>query len=118
MKKNALFGLTLIGLATVALQNINAGSAVATDDRSNLATAYGRPVEREKQRALETARLRYRTNFRILASTDQIGYGAIAVALLPNGHASVIGVVLGRRSATEADAMAINFCLRAGGLKS
>jgi hypothetical protein len=49
-------------LATVALQDINAGSAVATDDRSNLATAYGRPVEREKQRALETARLRYRTN--------------------------------------------------------
>jgi hypothetical protein len=116
MKKNALFGFTLIGLAIVALQNINAGSAVATDDRGNLATAYGGPVEREKQRALETARLRYRTNFRILASSDQIGYGAIAVALLPNGHASVIGVALGKRSATEANTMAIDHCLEGGGV--
>jgi hypothetical protein len=116
MKKNALLGLTLIGLATVALQNVNGGSAVATDDRGNLATAYGGPVEREKQRALETARLRYGANFRILASTDQIGYGAIAVALLPNGHASVIGVALGKRSATEADRMAIDHCLKAGGV--
>jgi hypothetical protein len=116
MKKNALLGLTLIGLVTVALQNVNGGSAVATDDRGNLATAYGGPVEREKQRALETARLRYGANFRILASTDRIGYGAIAVALLPNGHASVIGVALGKRSATEADTMAIDHCLKAGGI--
>ena len=116
MKKTALFQLALICLTTLALRNVNAGSAVATDDRGNLTTAYGGPVEREMQRTLETARLRYRENFRILASTDQFGYGAIAVALLPNGRASVIGVALGKRSATEADAMAIEHCLKAGGV--
>src|SRR5580692_9119354 len=102
MKKNALFRFVLIGLVGVAIQNAHAGSAVAWDGRAQLSTAYGGPVEREKLRALETARRKGATNVRIVAATDTTGYGAIAVALRPGGHGSIIGVSLGNRSANQA----------------
>ena len=54
-------------------------------------------------------------NVRIVAATDIAGYGAIAVALHPNGRGSILGVALGKRSATEADNLAIEQCLKAGG---
>ena len=73
-------------------------------------------MAREKQRALAEARLKYGTEGRIVAATDVSGYGAIAVAWLPNGHASIVGISLGKRSATEADTLAIEKCLKAGGI--
>jgi hypothetical protein len=115
MKKNAVFRLVLLACLALAPQSVNAGSAGATDGHGHLATAYGGPVEREKQQALETARHRYGANVRIIAATDLTGYGAVAVARHPNGHGSIIGVALGKRSATEADTMAIEHCLKAGG---
>ena len=68
-----------------------------------------------KQRALDVAHRRYGATARIIASSDVTGYGAIAVALLPNGRGTTIGVALGRRSATEADSLAIAQCIKAGG---
>jgi hypothetical protein len=73
-------------------------------------------VAREKQRALAEARLKYGTQARIVAATDVIGYGAIAVAWHPSGHGSIVGISLGKRSATEADTLAIEKCLKAGGI--
>jgi hypothetical protein len=115
MKRRALFQLALIGLIVIALENANAGSAVAWDGHKNLSTAYGGPVEREKARALETARRKGWANVRIIASTDIPGYGAIAVARHPSGYGSLIGVSLGKRSATEAYVMAVDHCRKAGG---
>ena len=115
MKRNTLLRLALIGLVGVGIQNAHAGSAVAWDGYAQLSTAYGGPVEREKLRALDTARRKGGTNVRIVAATDATGYGAIAVALQPGGHGSIIGVSLGNRSATQADAAAIKDCLKAGG---
>ena len=70
MKTITLLLLALIGLTAMAIQNANAGAAVATDTLGNMATAYGGPVQREKQRALAEASRRYGPNVRILASTD------------------------------------------------
>jgi hypothetical protein len=114
MKKSTLFILALIGSVVFSFANAIAGSAVALGPHNQLATAYGGPVRREEQRALENARRKYGTNVRILASSDVTGYGAIAVARHPNGN-WLIGVALGRSSATEADTLAIEQCLKAGG---
>ena len=115
MKKTSLFLLALIALTTLPLRKGNAGSAVATDALGNMTTAYGGPVQREKERALAEAARLYGPNVRILASTDQTGYGAIAVARHPSGHNWLVGVALGKRSQTEAVTMAIDHCLKAGG---
>jgi hypothetical protein len=94
-----------------------AGSAVAMERyHGNLATAYGGPMEREKQRALTNARRLYGPDVRIIAASDVRGFGAIAVAWNPSGHGSIIGISLGKRSATEAYTSAIEKCVKAGGL--
>ena len=117
MKRMTLFLVVLITLLSVTVNNASAGSAVAWDGTSgNLATAYGGPVQREMARALETARRRYGANFRILAASDVTGYGAIAVARQATGHGYIVGVVLGKRSHTEAVTIATKHCLEAGGL--
>jgi hypothetical protein len=117
MKMPVLFRLALVASAVGAIQNLNAGSAVACAGEGQWATAYGGPVEREKQRALAEARLKYGTQARIVAATGVVGYGAIAVAWHPSGHGSIVGISLGKRSATEADTLAIEKCLKAGGIK-
>ena len=114
MKTRAFFLVALVGLTSIALNDADAGSAVVLGPHNQLATAYGGPVRKEEQRALENARRKYGANVRILAATDVTGYGAIAVAKHPNGN-WLIGVALGRRSATEANTLAINECLKAGG---
>jgi hypothetical protein len=114
MKPVALL-LALIGLANIATEAAKAGSAVALAPNNHLATSYGGPVEMAKQRVLDVAHRKYGTTARIIASSDVTGYGAIAVALLPNGRGTTIGVALGRRSATEADSLAIGQCIKAGG---
>ena len=118
MKKNALLRFALIGLVGVAIHDAHGGSAVAWDGKGHFSTAYGGPVQREKQRALASAHRDGWTPAKIIAATDSPGYGAIAVALHPNGYGSVNGIAIGRRSATEADAVAIKLCLRAGGHES
>jgi hypothetical protein len=115
MKRNIITGVALACVVSALAPDAKAGSAVAWDGHGGLATAYGGPVQREKQRALEVARRKYGPNVRILAATDVTGYGAIAVARHPNGYGSIIGAALGSRSATEADALAIKRCLEAGG---
>src|SRR5271165_585231 len=102
MKKRALFRLALLGVVVLAHPNANAGSAVAWDGVRYLGAAYGGPVAMAKQRALENCRRKGGVNPRIIGSSDVTGYGAIAIARHPNGHGSLIGVALGRRSATEA----------------
>ena len=85
MNNASLFRLALIGLLGVGIQHANAGSAVAWDGHGHFSTAYGGPVEREKQRALDTAHRKGWANAKIIAAADMPGYGAIAVALHPNG---------------------------------
>jgi hypothetical protein len=111
MKRSALLGLVLIGML---MHNTRAGSAVVMAGRhGQLFTTYGGPVEKEKQRALELALRRYGADVRLIAATGVTGYGAIAVAR--HGNSSLIGVALGKRSQTEAAALAIDHCLKAGG---
>ena len=110
----SLFFICLIALASWLLHNVHAGSAVAWAVKA----ISLRPTEvlcKEKQRALSCAHRNGWTTAKIIAATDSLGYGAIAVALHPNGYGSVNGIAIGRRSATEADAVAIKLCLRAGG---
>jgi hypothetical protein len=73
-------------------------------------------VAKEEQRALTEIRAKYGRQGRIVAATDVIGYGAIAVAWQPSGHGSIVGISLGKRSATEANTLTIEKCLRAGGV--
>jgi hypothetical protein len=114
MKKSRLTALVFLGFA-LAIETLNAGSVVVWDGGKNLGTAYGRPVEIAKQRALQAARRKGWTNVRIIGASNVSGYGAIAIARHPSGHGSLIGVALGRRSATEADTLAIEQCVKAGG---
>jgi|SRR5271166_3174560 len=116
MNTNVLICVALVTITAVTFETARAGSAVAVQrNHSNLATAYGGPVEREKERALDLARRKYGPDVKLLAWSDRTGYGAIAVARHPNGYGTIIGVSLGKRSATEADTLAIEKCLKAGG---
>jgi hypothetical protein len=111
MKRSAIF--LLVGMAVVAAQNVRGGSAVAISPHNQMATSCGYPKEIAKQRALDIARSRYGANVRILAATDRTGYCAIAVAA--KGRGSVVGVALGRPSSREAEHLAIEQCIKAGG---
>ena len=119
MHGGATFLVIVVALVTMTAEVVGtarAGSAVANDGFGHLATAYGGPKRREEQRALAEALRKYgRRDFRIIAATDVTGFGAIAVAHHPDGHRTIIGVSLGKRSATEADTLAVEKCLRAGG---
>ena len=111
----ALIFVGLMGFSFLTSEHADAGSAVALAAHNQLATAYGGPIRKKSSERLpkrfgDTARL-----LGFLAATDVTGYGAIAVARHPNGN-WVIGVSLGNRSATEADTLAIQHCLRAGGV--
>jgi hypothetical protein len=114
MKWTKLFWLALLSFATSAVQSAAAGSAVAWAP-GQLGTAYGGPVEIAKKRALENCRRKGGVNPRIIGATDVTGYGAVAVARQPGGRGSLIGVSLGKRSATEANTLAIEQCVKAGG---
>lgn len=95
MKRNTLLRLALSGLVGVAIHNAHAGSAVAWDGNGHFSTAYGGPVQREKQRALASAHHNGWTTAKIIAATDSPGYGAIDIALHPNGYGSVNGIAIG-----------------------
>jgi hypothetical protein len=115
MKRGArMRSVVLLGLVALVAQNASAGSAVAMESHhGHLVSYHGYPVNEAKRLALETARSLYGTDVKIIAASDVAGYCAIAVAR--KGKGSVIGVALGKRSATEADALALDHCLNAGG---
>jgi hypothetical protein len=87
---------------------------VAWDGHGHLVHSAGYPVEVAKERALRICRLRYGVPPRLLASTDVVGNGAIAVARRQSGW--VIGISLGRPSPADAENRAIEKCLKAGGV--
>ena len=114
MKKTALFLFVLLGFGSVAPQVASAGSAVAMEPRhGKLVSSYGHSKQVAMERALETARRLYGAQVRIIAATNVTGYCTIAVAR--HGDKAIVGVALGRRSASEADSLAIEQCLKAGG---
>ena len=99
----------------MGLENAPGGSAVGTDGLGHNVYSYGHPKAIAEQRVLYEARHYGWPHVRIVAATDMPGYGAIAVALHPNGYGSILGITLGKRSATEARTGAIKACLKAGG---
>ena len=115
MKKNALFGLALIVMNLGLIQSTFAGSAVALGPHNQMIADAGVPAAIAKQHALADARRKFGPSARIVAASDVTGYGAIAVAQHPNGIGWIICVSLGKRSATEADTLAIQKCLKLGG---
>ena len=94
MKRMTLFLLALVGLLSITLRHANAGSAVAWGIHGHVVYSFGHPKEMAKQLALDHARQRGWTNVKIVAATDTPGYGAIVVALHPNGHGSLVAVAL------------------------
>ena len=117
MKKSSLATLILVGLVGLILKDAKAGAAVALGPNNEIFTSGGHPREVAKENALAMARRKCGANVRIIASTDLTGYCAVAAARHPNGYGWIIGVALGRRSATEADTLAVEQCLKAGGTK-
>ena len=113
MKRSTLFRLALLSMVVVAMQNANAGSAVANDGHGHIVYSYGQPKAMAIQRALETARPHGGVDARIIAASDVTGYCAIAVARKGNG--SALGAVLGRPSRADAEHRAIEVCLKGGG---
>jgi hypothetical protein len=117
MKMKACFCMALIGLVSFAIRHASAGSAVALAPHNQMVASYGHPVEVAKRRALDLARRKYGSNVRIFGATNIVGYGAIAKARHPNGYGWIITAALGKRSANEANSMAIEHCVRLGGIK-
>jgi hypothetical protein len=97
------------GFACIAI----GGSAVAWDGHGHMVYSWGHPEKEARDRALSLCRQRYGNAARILSSSDLTGFCAIAVAR--KGIGSVVAASLGRRSATEAEMLAIKKCLKAGG---
>jgi hypothetical protein len=114
MKTSTLYGLALVCIAVIAIQRDNAASAVAIGSNGYLSSAARSSLEDAKQRALEICRSHGGIDVRLVASSAVAGYCAIAVGR--KGNCVVYGIALGKRSATEADTVAIELCLKAGGL--
>jgi hypothetical protein len=117
MKHGTLFKIAILCAAAFAIKNVQAGSAIALAPNDKMVLVVGVPVEIAKERALAEARRKYGQNARLLGYSDVIGYCAIAVARHPNGHGSIICASLGKRSAAEADTLAIEHCLKLGGTR-
>ena len=117
MKKSALFRLVLLSMTVVAIQRASAASAVAIDPHGHVTRAYGVmfTAEEAKQNALELAHKLGYKGARILASSRNYGYCAIALAYRKNDRRVLIGVSLGHRSQAEADRIAISQCVKEGG---
>ena len=115
MIRSNLLRLAMVTVAVIAIEHARAGSAIALAPNDKMVLVAGVPVEIAKERALAEARRKYGPNVRLMGYSDVAGYGAIAVARHPNGYGSIICASLGKRSATEADTMAIKHCLQAGG---
>jgi hypothetical protein len=113
MRTSAIFKMALIGLVSSAMQNANAGSAVAVGSNGHLVYSYGssRSAREARQRAGAICLRQGGLEPKILASTDVVGHGAIAVGR--KGNLWIYGVSLGRPSAVDAENRAME---PAGGL--
>ena len=117
MKLSRLVVFALVAAAVSSVGRAGAASAVVTDGHGHLTTSTGLLTEElAKYDALTTARKKHGANVRLLASTGRSGYGAIAVAGRANGLGSIVGIALGRGSQSEADRLAIEQCLKGGGV--
>jgi hypothetical protein len=116
MRSSAIFKLALIGLAGFAMQNAKAGSAVAVGSNGHLVYSYGgiRSAPEARQRAIAICLRQGGLEPKILASTDVVGYGAIAVGR--KGNLWIYGVSLGRPAAIDAENRAMEQCRRFGGV--
>ena len=111
--KKLLFGSLL---ASLLVQYTSAGSAVAMSSNGHLVYSAGWPEAKARKRAVGICQLHGGVNVRVLASTDLVGECAIAIARKGSGKGWLIGISLGRRSATEAQSRAIERCREAGGI--
>ncbi len=108
-------GLLIFALSAVAVvKSVDAGSAVAGDGRGRFFISYGFPKDIAEKRALALCYHEWGSRARIVASTDVVGFGAIAVA--HKGNSFVHSIVLGRLTQEDANNRAIRNCLRAGGV--
>jgi hypothetical protein len=116
VKRDLLFQLMVLSLYFITIRCGCAGSAVAIADngpRTMIVKSYGLPQKIAEQHVLEICRRQGGANAKLLASSNVVGYGAIAVAR--HGPGWIVGVSLGRRSATESEYRAIKACAKAGG---
>jgi len=114
MKKLTLLQFAFIGLLAVTAPHVHAGSAVAFEPyHVRMATAYGGPVLREQKRALANARSLYGPGVKLLASTDEPGYGVVGTA--QKGDRVVVAVSLGQKSAAAAKNYVLAELAKAGG---
>jgi hypothetical protein len=117
MKRSVLVWLALASMAVMAIHRANAASAVAIDPHGHITRVYGVmfTADEARQNALELAQKLGYKDARILASTSQYGYCAIALCYRVADRRPLIGVSLGYRSQADADRLAIASCLKAGG---
>ncbi len=115
--KNSISSRLLSCLCCILIESANAGSAVAIatiGQRTMIVKSYGLPQKVAEKHVIDICRREGGANARLLASSDVVGYGAVAVAR--RGYRWVVGVSLGRRSATESETRAVMACVRAGGM--
>jgi hypothetical protein len=114
MKRSAIFRLILVGMTVTAIPRAEAASAVAYAPGGHIITSRGQfSKEIAEQHALTTARQQYGASARRIAASDVEGYCAIAVGR--KGTGLVNGIALGRSSRAEAERLAVEACLKAGG---
>ena len=105
----------LVIIAMLAVQNAKAGSAVAMGDKAPyLVSSYGYLKRIAERRALEKCKANG-GNCRIIASTERLGYGAVAAGKRAAGG-SILGVAIAKRSREEAASLALDNCYAAGGI--
>lgn len=115
MSKGAVSRIVLVGLCGMLIQSVYAGSAVAMANkgqRTIIVKSYGLPRKVAEHHVIDICRREGGTNAKLLASSDVVGYGSIAVGR--RGPSWVVGVSLGRRSATESEIRAVKACLKGG----
>jgi hypothetical protein len=112
--------IVLLSLVALAVQQVKAGSAVASDGKGHLSISFGHSEKFDEQSALELARRNNGPNVRIIAASDVAGYCAIASAerreFANPDQRYVYGIALGHSSPEEAKRLAIQQCLKVGGI--
>ena len=108
MVRKGLLGFVLVNFFThVAIS----ASAVAVNSLGQVAIVGGASYTQEsaKQKAMDLLK-KYGRNPRIVASSAVVG--DCAVAFWRNGNHWAVGASLGKRSSTEADDLAMKYCLK------
>ena len=96
------------------------GSAVASDGNGHLSISFGLSKKFDEQRALELARHKNGPNVYLVAASDVAGSCAIASAerreFANPDQRYVYGIAPGHSSPEEAKRLAIQQCLKVGGI--